>query len=293
MDSFVESFFMLSLIVERSRTEMMQKGYAGLSKKRTVDYENGHLKRATESANVPSHLESARISSLHVVKFDRRAATRIEIPVFAPTSNSGGRSYALLKRAFDIIGASAAIIVFSPLIAVIVVCAYVSSGSALFKHRRVGRGGRVFSCLKFRTMVPNADQVLQNLLNSNREIKEEWLRDHKLRDDPRVTRLGRFLRRTSLDELPQLWNVLRGEMSLVGPRPVVPDELQRYGNKVSTFLSTRPGITGLWQISGRNDIDYRRRVALDVCYVRSRSISLDLYILVMTLPVVFARSGAY
>jgi lipopolysaccharide/colanic/teichoic acid biosynthesis glycosyltransferase len=293
MDLFVESIFKLFLIVERSRTEMMQKGYAGLSKKRIVDYETGPLKRKTESANVASHVESGRISSLHVVTVDRRASTRVQIPVFVPATREKGRFYGILKRGFDIVGASAAIIVFSPLIAGIVVCAYASSGSALFKHRRVGRGGRVFSCLKFRTMVPNADQVLQNLLNSNREIKEEWLRDHKLRDDPRVTRLGKFLRRTSLDELPQLWNVLRGEMSLVGPRPVVPDELRRYGNKITTFLSAPPGITGLWQVSGRNDMDYRRRVALDVCYVRSQSLLLDIYILGKTLPVVFARRGAY
>jgi lipopolysaccharide/colanic/teichoic acid biosynthesis glycosyltransferase len=142
-------------------------------------------------------------------------------------------------------------------------------------------------------MVPNADQVLQDLLDSDREIKEEWIRDHKLRDDPRVTRLGRFLRRSSLDELPQLWNVLRGEMSLVGPRPVVPDELRRYGNRVHTLLSAPPGITGLWQISGRNDTDYRKRVALDVCYVHARSLILDIYILLKTMPVVVARSGAY
>jgi lipopolysaccharide/colanic/teichoic acid biosynthesis glycosyltransferase len=142
-------------------------------------------------------------------------------------------------------------------------------------------------------MVTDADRVLQNLLNSDRQVEEEWLRDHKLRDDPRITRFGRFLRRTSLDELPQLWNVLRGDMSLVGPRPVVPDELRRYGRKVAIFLSARPGITGLWQISGRNNTDYRRRVALDVCYVRSRSVILDVYILVKTLRVVFTTRGAY
>jgi undecaprenyl-phosphate galactose phosphotransferase len=175
----------------------------------------------------------------------------------------------------------------------IILCGFGSRGPALFKHRRVGQGGKIFNCLKFRTMVPNADKVLQDLLDSDREIKEEWLRDHKLRHDPRITRLGRFLRRTSLDELPQLWNVLRGEMSLVGPRPVVPDELRRYGNRVTVLLSARPGITGLWQISGRSDTDYRRRVALDVCYVRSCNLPLDVYILAKTLPVVFARSGAY
>jgi Undecaprenyl-phosphate galactose phosphotransferase WbaP len=234
-----------------------------------------------------------RHTNLHVVSVDRRAGGRIYIPEHALVPAPGGKIYHFIKRVFDVVGASLAIVFFAPFIIVIIACARFSGGPALFKHRRVGQGGKFFHCIKFRTMVPNADQVLQNLLNSDRAVKEEWLRDHKLRDDPRVTQVGRFLRRTSLDELPQLWNVLRGEMSLVGPRPVVPDELSRYGNKVATFLSARPGITGLWQISGRNDTDYRRRVALDVCYVRSRSLLLDVYILFKTLPVVFARNGAY
>ena len=268
---------------------MMQKGYAGLSKKRVDDYD----KAAARQAKPTSHFESARISNLHVVSMDRRCANRAYIPQFTPALVASRRGYALGKRCFDIAGAIAAIVILSPLIAGIILCGFGSRGPALFKHRRVGQGGKIFNCIKFRTMVPNADKVLQDLLDSDVAIKEEWLRAHKLRRDPRVTRLGRFLRRTSLDELPQLWNVLRGEMSLVGPRPVVPDELRRYGNKVITFLSAPPGITGLWQISGRNDTDYRRRVALDVCYVRSSSFVLDIYILFKTLPVVFARSGAY
>jgi undecaprenyl-phosphate galactose phosphotransferase len=284
---------MLPLIVERSRTEMMQKGYAGLSKKRTNDFEKGSGRQTPDSVKMALHLESARISNLHVVTVDRRCCNRVHIPEFASDLYENHRAYELSKRCFDILGAITAIVVFSPLIIGIILCGFGSRGPALFKHRRVGQGGKIFNCIKFRTMVPNADKVLQDLLDRDREIKEEWLRDHKLRDDPRITRLGRFLRRTSLDELPQLWNVLRGEMSLVGPRPVVPDELRRYGNKVKTFLSARPGITGLWQISGRNDTDYRRRVALDVCYVRSRSVVLDVYILFKTLPVVFARNGAY
>jgi lipopolysaccharide/colanic/teichoic acid biosynthesis glycosyltransferase len=272
---------------------MMQKGYAGLSKKRTNDYDKGSIRHTPEPVKTALHLESARISNLHVVTVDRRCANRAHIPEFTPALAPSDKLYALTKRCFDIVGATTAIIVLSPLIVGIVVCGFGSRGPTIFKHRRVGQGGRIFNCLKFRTMVPNADKVLQDLLDSDRAVKEEWLRDHKLRDDPRITRLGRFLRRTSLDELPQLWNVLRGEMSLVGPRPVVPDELRRYGNKVTTFLSARPGITGLWQVSGRNDMDYRRRVALDVCYVRRRALLLDVYILIKTLPVVFARSGAY
>lgn len=164
---------------------------------------------------------------------------------------------------------------------------------AIYKHRRVGRDGKPFGCLKFRTMIPNADQVLRELLESNPELKAEWVRDHKLRNDPRVTALGRFLRRTSLDELPQIWNVIRGEMSLVGPRPVVREELLRYGRNVRAYLTTRPGITGLWQVTGRNDTDYRRRVALDTYYARNKSLILDLYILLKTTRVVLAGRGAY
>jgi exopolysaccharide production protein ExoY len=201
--------------------------------------------------------------------------------------------YDPVKRALDVAGAIALAAVFSPLIVAIVLLMRREAGSIIYKHRRIGRYGRVFECLKFRTMVSNADQVLQELLESNPEIKAEWLRDHKLRCDPRVTRLGRFLRRTSLDELPQLWNVVRGEMSLVGPRPVVREELLRYGRNARAYLSAKPGITGLWQIKGRNDTDYRRRVALDTYYVRNQNLMLDLYILLQTTRVVLGGSGAY
>jgi lipopolysaccharide/colanic/teichoic acid biosynthesis glycosyltransferase len=142
-------------------------------------------------------------------------------------------------------------------------------------------------------MVPNADHALRDLLENDPELQAEWVRDHKLRHDPRVTRLGRFLRRTSLDELPQLVNVLRGEMSLVGPRPVVREELLRYGRNVGTYLAAKPGITGLWQVTGRNDTDYRRRVVLDTYYVRNQNLLLDLYILVKTTGVVLGGNGAY
>jgi lipopolysaccharide/colanic/teichoic acid biosynthesis glycosyltransferase len=151
----------------------------------------------------------------------------------------------------------------------------------------------MFACYKFRTMVPDADHVLRKLLEDNPLLQAEWVRDHKLRHDPRVTGLGRFLRRTSLDELPQLLNVLRGEMSLVGPRPVVREELLRYGKNVGTYLAARPGITGLWQVTGRNDTDYRRRVVLDTYYVRNQNLALDLYILAKTTGVVLSGNGAY
>jgi lipopolysaccharide/colanic/teichoic acid biosynthesis glycosyltransferase len=273
--------------------DVMPSGYAGLSKRRTPAQSIAVMDYDSAAGETSTRAGTGRFPSLHIVEVGRRTRNRFSVSKYGPISATEHDAYAIFKRGFDIVGASLAITFLSPLLVTIVTCASLSGGSPLFRHRRVGRGGVFFDCFKFRTMVTNADHVLQNLLHSDRQINEEWLRDHKLRDDPRVTRFGRFLRRTSLDELPQLWNVLRGEMSLVGPRPVVPDELRRYGSKAATFLSARPGITGLWQISGRNNTDYRRRVALDVCYVRSRSVILDVYILAKTLRVVFTTKGAY
>jgi exopolysaccharide production protein ExoY len=198
-----------------------------------------------------------------------------------------------LKRVFDVLCAVLLGLVFSPLIVVIAVLLHREGGPIIFRHRRVGRHGSAFDCLKFRSMVPDADRVLRELLEQHPEFRAEWLRDHKLKDDPRATAVGRFLRRTSLDELPQLWNVIRGEMSLVGPRPVVREELLRYGRCASIYLAARPGVTGLWQVNGRNNTDYRRRVVLDVYYVRRQNLILDLYILVKTTYVVLGGSGAY
>ena len=198
-----------------------------------------------------------------------------------------------LKRGFDVFGALALTVVFSPLIVVILASMIRNSASPIFRHKRVGLNGEQFECLKFRTMVPDAEQVLKALLKSDPELRDEWNRTHKLSNDPRVTKMGRFLRKTSLDELPQLWNVLRGEMSLVGPRPVTREELLRYGRNMVLYMMVKPGITGLWQVSGRSETEYRRRVAIDVCYVRNQSFLLDLWILAKTTLVVLGRRGAY
>ena len=229
-------------------------------------------------------------AALHSV--EPRARTepvqRFAVPVTSRTSLN-----AAVKRLLDLVGALALALVFSPLMVGIVISLRRAGGTVIYKHRRVGRDGKMFECLKFRTMVPNADQVLHDLLERNPELMAEWVRGHKLRNDPRVTRLGRFLRRTSLDELPQIWNVVCGEMSLVGPRPVIREELLRYGRNVGTYLAAKPGITGLWQVTGRNNTDYRRRVVLDTYYVRNQNLLLDLYILVKTTGVVLGGSGAY
>jgi len=173
------------------------------------------------------------------------------------------------KRAFDLVVGLAIGLLTAPLIAAIAALIWLTDGRpVLYRQQRVGMNRRPFGCLKFRTMVPDAERRLQALLESNPAARDEWLRDRKLKDDPRISRIGHLLRRTSLDELPQLWNVLRGEMSLIGPRPVVEEELARYGDRAALYLKTRPGLTGLWQVSGRSDVDYARRVALDSHYVR-------------------------
>jgi len=168
-----------------------------------------------------------------------------------------------------------------------------SPGPIFYGQFRIGQDGKPFKAWKFRSMVQGADQSLQDYLAKHPELKDAWERDQKLRNDPRVTRVGRFLRQTSLDELPQLWNILRGEMSLVGPRPIVDEEIQRYGEKFALYTKVTPGLTGLWQVSGRNHLPYEERVNLDAYYVRNWSVWLDLYILLRTVLVVITGEGAY
>jgi Undecaprenyl-phosphate galactose phosphotransferase WbaP len=168
-----------------------------------------------------------------------------------------------------------------------------SPGPIFFGHRRIGRDHSSFRAWKLRTMQVNADELLQKALAEDGALREEWLRDRKLRHDPRITRVGRFLRKASLDELPQLWNVLRGEMSLVGPRPIVEEEVVTYGRNFSLYCRVTPGLTGLWQVSGRNTVSARDRVRLDSYYVRNWSPWLDLHILARTAKVVLTGQGAY
>ena len=195
------------------------------------------------------------------------------------------------KRTLDVSLALAMLIVFAPLIAGLALLVYSSSpGPVLYPHRRVGYRNRSFRCLKLRTMVANGDEVLKRHLDRDPSARREWEETRKLRDDPRVTPVGHVLRKLSLDELPQLVNVLRGEMSLVGPRPVPTDELQRYGRSSRFYLRARPGITGLWQVSGRNTTSYQRRVAYDRAYVTKFSTATDIAILAQTLPAAMRSS---
>ena len=196
------------------------------------------------------------------------------------------------KRIFDIVGATIALIFFSPIMAIIYILLKFTCGKPLFFHLRVGRNGVPFHCYKFRSMVINADQVLIDHLNNNPAAREEWNQTFKLTNDPRITWCGGFLRMTSLDELPQLINVLRGDMSLVGPRPIVHAEIELYADNIGAYYSCRPGVTGLWQVSGRNLVSYERRVELDVLYASKQSLRFDLNILLRTVLVVISRHGA-
>jgi exopolysaccharide production protein ExoY len=198
------------------------------------------------------------------------------------------------KRAFDVTAAGSALIFLAPMLALMAGVLLVLQGRPLFiGHNRVGRGGKIFACFKFRSMVVNADQVLREHLENNAEARAEWAETHKLKNDPRITPFGRFLRKSSVDELPQLLNILRGEMSVVGPRPIVGAEVPRYGINIEDYKRVRPGLTGLWQVSGRNDTSYQDRVALDVRYVREWSFWNDVAIIAKTVPAVLKSSGSY
>jgi exopolysaccharide production protein ExoY len=193
------------------------------------------------------------------------------------------------KRWIDILLALVGIFLLAPLLVICFVATFLSSpGPALFRHRRVGFNGKSFDCLKFRTMLPDAAERLQKLLDSDPVAAAEWKATRKLRCDPRITMIGALLRESSLDELPQLFNVLRGEMSIVGPRPVTEEELTRYAGAVGCYLACRPGITGLWQVSGRSTTTYAKRVEYDTFYAQNWSMALDTKILIITIPALFA-----
>lgn len=199
----------------------------------------------------------------------------------------------LAKRGIDIAISGTAIFILLPLLLLVAAAVWMGDGkSPIFRHTRLGRGGRPFGCLKFRTMVVDSERALAAHLEASAAARAEWAATHKLTDDPRVTALGRVLRKTSLDELPQLFNVLRGEMSLVGPRPIVQAEVARYGSAFNTCFAVPPGVTGLWQVSGRSDTTYEQRVALDLDYASRWSLRRDLEILARTVPAVFAQRGS-
>jgi exopolysaccharide production protein ExoY len=198
------------------------------------------------------------------------------------------------KRLLDVFLALSGIVLFAPLLIICFIATVLTSrGPALFRHKRVGFNGKHFDCLKFRTMVTDAPQRLSQLLESDPLAAAEWTATRKLKNDPRVTAIGAILRKSSLDELPQLFNVLKGEMSIIGPRPVTDEELERYSASVGAYLACRPGITGLWQVSGRSSTTYDKRVACDTFYAQNWSMVLDAKILIVTLPSLVVSDTAY
>lgn len=199
-----------------------------------------------------------------------------------------------LKRALDILLCSVAMPLILPLGLLLALSVRLDSkGSAIYKHERIGKNGKPFAIYKFRTMTQDADKKLDEYLAKDQELAEEWEENHKLRHDPRLTRIGQFLRKTSLDELPQIINILKGEMTLVGPRPIVEAEKEKYGRYFEEYCEVRPGLTGLWQTSGRNNTTYSQRVAFDHYYLNHWSIWLDLWIMAKTIPVALGGWGAY
>jgi lipopolysaccharide/colanic/teichoic acid biosynthesis glycosyltransferase len=214
----------------------------------------------------------------------------VTIPAVRQSALPLGRSRGV-KGVFDVVFAAALALATLPLGLLIALAIVLDSrGPVFFCHTRLGRGRRPFRLWKFRTMIVASDGLFQEYLHRNPELAREWRLTHKLRGDPRVTRVGRFLRKTSLDELPQLWNVLRGDMSMVGPRPIVPEEIAMYGPAFALYSQVSPGLTGLWQVSGRNDTHYHRRVELDGHYIRHWTLWLDGRILLRTVRVVSAAT---
>ncbi|MEG3927530.1 sugar transferase [Microcoleus sp. D3_18a_C4] len=202
----------------------------------------------------------------------------------------------LFKRLFDILFSLSVLILFAPVYLLLAFLIALSSpGPIFYVQERVGKNRQRFYCLKFRTMVENADDILLEIMENSPHLRQEFEDNFKLKQDPRITWIGRFLRMTSLDEFPQFWNVLKGDMSVVGPRPLVEEELPRYGRHINKILTIRPGITGLWQVSGRNDIPYPRRVQIDLYYANDKNLWMDMWIVFKTIGVVIfpKNNGAY
>ena len=217
-----------------------------------------------------------------------------KLMILRVTNNLARPFNRFLKTVFDYVLTFFGTIAISPILLVIAIWIYKDSpGPVIFKHTRIGKDGKPFPCYKFRSMCVDAKEKLEELLANDEEARAEWERDFKLKNDPRITKSGAFLRKTILDELPQIFNVLRGEMSLVGPRPIIQEEIERYGEYAADYLIVKPGITGMWQVSGRSDIDYEERVMLDSWYVRNWSVWLDIMLLWKTFDVVIRRKGAY
>jgi len=253
-----------------------------LSGKRELPFRNGKAQRQDANASRRAFF---------------RRGQKTKPPGLKPTGLSfQGLIGEFAKRLFDIVFSLLVLILFCPVYLILSLLIAVSSeGPIFYVQKRVGKNYKVFNCIKFRTMVTNAEEVLVQMMETSPDLRQEFESNFKLKKDPRVTKIGQFLRFTSLDEFPQFWNVLKGDMSVVGPRPLVISELPKYGCHMDYILTIRPGITGLWQVSGRNDIPYPKRVQIDLHYVKFRNFWLDLWIILKTINVVICpkNKGAY
>lgn len=243
--------------------------------------------RTSPNSTTAAPNDIAPSSPGHRVGRDLKAPSR----QLSPSSYSQSSYSQWGKRTLDVSVALFILIFALPWIVLVLGVVSLDGGKPIYSHPRIGKGGRKFNCLKVRTMVRDSDKRLQKLLDEDPESAAEWARDFKLRNDPRITGIGKFLRKSSLDELPQIWNVLRGDMSLVGPRPVTEEEILLYGDSADAYSSVRPGITGLWQVSGRNSVSYEERVELDRQYVSTVSLTEDVRILLRTIPAVLHVTG--
>ena len=233
------------------------------------------------------------VRGLPLYSTDMSFLFRYDVILLRMNNNLAKRTSRFLKRTMDIVLSFGLILILSPIFLILYLLIYIDGGKPIYKHPRIGRDGKLFNCFKFRSMVLDSEEILSELLKQDPECKSEWEKEFKLKNDPRVTKIGSFIRRTSLDELPQLFNVLIGQMSLVGPRPITEKELAFYESNVDYYLMAKPGITGLWQVSGRNDIDYETRVYFDSWYVKNWSLWNDIAILFKTIRVVVKKNGAY
>lgn len=254
-----------------------------------IESYNGNRSTLTSFYRYTLHIASSEMLSLP----QRLCDIGGELALMSVNNLSRGYNL-LLKRLTDLFLFSFSLPLILPLFIVLSIIIKLSSkGPVFFRHKRVGKNGKILNCIKFRSMRVDAEEVLEKLLKSDKKIKEEWESSRKLKNDPRITRVGKFLRKTSLDELPQLINILLGEMSFVGPRPVTKEELSKYGDAADYILSVKPGLSGMWQISGRNDASYEERVRLDSYYIQNWSVWLDMWIIIKTVGVVLNRKGAY
>jgi Undecaprenyl-phosphate galactose phosphotransferase WbaP len=243
-----------------------------------------------------SSLLSGKRSRTFLKRGQQKKTPRVKLQVKLQGLSFQSINGEFAKRLFDIVFSLLVLILFSPVYLILgLLIALSSEGPIFYIQERVGKNYKPFNCIKFRTMVSNADEMLIQMMETSPHLRQEFEANFKLKKDPRITTIGRFLRITSLDEFPQFWNVLKGDMSVVGPRPLVAEELPKYGCYIDQILTIRPGITGLWQVSGRNDIPYPRRVQIDLYYVKFRTFWLDLWIVLKTIGVVVIpkSNGAY